>query len=251
MIRVAVGTVVIALALIAVDGAWAQPVFSPSQDPMAGSRVFTAKGCEKCHAINGVGAKIGPDLAKSTRPHSFYDVAAALWNHLPRMTERMKQLGITRPELTSQEAGDLIGFLYTLGYFDRPGDAATGRKLFVDKKCSVCHSVGGVGGSVGPKLDSLKQFASPMYLASAMWNHGVAMAEAMKAQGIERPTMTPQELRDLSAYLAPATGAPPRARSSCCPGGRSWAGASSWTRAACSVTRLAARAERWGQTWSP
>jgi len=206
MIRVAVGTVVIALALIAVDGAWAQPVFSPSQDPMAGSRVFTAKGCEKCHAINGVGAKIGPDLAKSTRPHSFYDVAAALWNHLPRMTERMKQLGITRPELTSQEAGDLIGFLYTLGYFDRPGDAATGRKLFVDKKCSVCHSVGGVGGSVGPKLDSLKQFASPMYLASAMWNHGVAMAEAMKAQGIERPTMTPQELRDLSAYLAPATG---------------------------------------------
>jgi Cytochrome c. len=59
---------------------------------------------------------------------------------------------------------------------------------------------------VGPKLDSLKQFASPMYLASAMWNHGVAMAEAMKAQGIERPTMTPQELRDLSAYLAPATG---------------------------------------------
>ena len=47
MIRVAMGAVVIALALIAVDGAWAQPVFSPSQDPMAGSRVFTAKGCEK------------------------------------------------------------------------------------------------------------------------------------------------------------------------------------------------------------
>jgi len=208
MIRVVMGAVAIAAALVAFDGAWAQPVFSPSQDPMAGARVFAAKGCEKCHSINGVGGKVGPDLAKSARPHSFYDVAAALWNHLPRMTDRMKQLGIARPELTSQEAGDLIGFLYTLGYFDRPGDAAAGRKLFVDKKCSVCHSVGGAGGTVGPKLDSLKHFASPMYLASAMWNHGVAMAEAMKVQGIERPTMTPQELRDLSAYLAPATGRP-------------------------------------------
>src|SRR5262249_40564655 len=156
MIRVVMGAVAIAVALAAFGSAWAQPVFSPSQDPMAGVRVFAAKGCEKCHAINGVGGKVGPDLGKSTRPHSFYDVAATLWNHLPRMTERMKQLGITRPELTSQEAGDLIGFLYTLGDFDRPGDAAEGRKLFVDKKCSVCHSL------VGLTLVPLKLFASPM-----------------------------------------------------------------------------------------
>jgi cytochrome c2 len=78
MIRVVMGAVAIAVALVAFDAAWAQPTFSPSQDPMAGARVFAAKGCEKCHAINGVGGKIGPDLAKSTRPHSFYDVAAAL-----------------------------------------------------------------------------------------------------------------------------------------------------------------------------
>ena len=39
-----------------------------------------------------------------------------------------------------------------------------------------------------------------------MWNHVPAMAEAMKTQGIERPTLTAQELRDLSAFLAPATG---------------------------------------------
>jgi len=206
MIRAVIGAVAVALSLVAFDGAWAQTVFSPSQDPIAGSRVFATKGCETCHAINGVGGKIGPDLAKSSRPHSFFDVATALWNHLPRMTDRMKQLGITRPQLTAKEAGDLIGFLYTLNYFDPPGDAAAGRRVFAEKKCIVCHQVGGSGGAVGPKLDSLKQFASPMYLASAMWNHGPAMAEAMKAQGIERPTLTAQELRNLSAFLAPATG---------------------------------------------
>jgi len=194
--------------LIASDGAWGQPAFSPSQDPLAGSRVFGEKGCEKCHAINGVGGKIGPDLAKSSRPHSFFDVATAMWNHLPRMTDRMKQLGIARPQLDAREAGDLIGFLYTLNYFDPPGNAAAGRRLFADKKCVACHQAGGTGGTVGPKLDSLKQFASPMYLASAMWNHGPTMAEVMKAQGIERPTLTAQELRDLSAFLSPATGRP-------------------------------------------
>ncbi len=208
MIRVVMGAVAVALALFVFHGAWAQPVFSPSQDPLAGSQVFGAKGCDKCHSVNGVGGKVGPDLAKSVRPHSFFDVAAAMWNHLPRMADRMKQLGIARPKLTAKEAGDLIGFLYTLNYFHPPGDAVAGRRAFTDKKCVVCHQVGGSGGAVGPKLDSLKQFASPMYLASAMWNHGSAMAEAMKAQGIERPAFTPQELRDLSAFLAPTTGHP-------------------------------------------
>jgi mono/diheme cytochrome c family protein len=191
------------------DAAWAQPVFSPSQDPLAGSRVFGVKGCVKCHSINGVGGKVGPDLALRLRPRSFYDVATAMWNHLPRMAERMKQLGITRPQLTAQEAGDLVGFLYTLHYFDPPGNVAAGRQLFLEKKCIVCHQVGGTGGVVGPNLDSLKQFASPIYVASAMWNHGPAMAEVMKARGVERPTFTAQELRDLIAFLAPATGGAP------------------------------------------
>ena len=191
------------------DAAWAQPVFSPSQDPLAGSRVFGAKGCVKCHSINGVGGKVGPDLARSLKPRSFYDVATAMWNHLSRMADRMKQLGITRPQLTAQEAGDLVGFLFTLHYFDPPGNVAAGRQLFSEKKCIVCHQVGGTGGVVGPNLDSLKQFASPIYVASAMWNHGPAMAEAMKAKGVERPTFTAQELRNLIAFLAPATGGAP------------------------------------------
>ena len=197
------------LLMTPLDAAWAQPVFSPSQDPLAGARVFGAKGCVKCHSINGVGGKVGPDLARALKPRSFYDVATAMWNHLPRMADRMKQLGITRPQLTSQEAGDLVGFLYTLNYFDPPGNVAAGRQLFSEKKCIICHQVGGTGGAVGPNLDSLKQFASPIYVASAMWNHGPAMAEVMKARGVERPTFTAQELRDLIAFLAPATSGAP------------------------------------------
>jgi mono/diheme cytochrome c family protein len=155
-----------------------------------------------------VGGKVGPDLAKIARPRSFFDMAADMWNHLHKMVPRMQELGVARPTLDAQEAGDLIGFLYTLNYFDKPGNATAGKRLFTGKRCIVCHQVGGAGGVVGPNLDHLTQFASPIFVASAMWNHGPQMAEKMKEKGVARPTFTGAELRDLIAFLAPATAGP-------------------------------------------
>ena len=196
------------LLLLAVESACAQPLSSPTQDPLAGSRVFGAKGCGKCHSVNGVGGKIGPDLGLISRPRSFHDLASAMWNHLPRMVERMQQLGIARPRLDAREAGDLMAFLLTLNYFDLPADVEAGRRLFTEKKCIVCHQLGGTGGVVGPNLDFLRQQLSPIFITAAMWNHGPAMAEAMRARGIERPTFKDYELLDLIAYLKSASPGP-------------------------------------------
>jgi mono/diheme cytochrome c family protein len=179
----------------------AQPLFAPTQDPLAGSRVFGAKGCVKCHAVNGVGGKVGPDLGRITRPHSFYDLAAELWNHAPRMSQRMAALGITRPQLDARETGDLVAFLFTLDYFDPPGNAEAGRRLFTERRCVVCHQVGGTGGVVGPSLDGLRQYGSPIYLATAMWNHGPQMAQVMREKGIKRPHFSANDLRDLIAFI--------------------------------------------------
>jgi mono/diheme cytochrome c family protein len=208
MTRAVLGGVLLLTALLVPSGStWGQPS-APPQDPLAGSRVFGAKGCASCHAVNGIGGKVGPDLARIARPRSFYDLATAMWNHLPRMSQRMEQLGIRRPHLEIQEAADLIAFLYTLNYFDRPGDGAAGRRLFNDKRCVVCHQVGGVGGVVGPNLDFLRPFRSPIYVAAAMWNHGPQMTDAMAARSIVRPTFRGDELRDLIAFVAPGTGGP-------------------------------------------
>ena len=99
-----------AVLLFALGGAEAQQA-TPGQDPAAGARVFDSAGCVKCHAINGVGGKVGPDLAKSARSRSFYDLASAVWNHVPRMTSRMEQMGIARVKLSSQQAGDVVAYL--------------------------------------------------------------------------------------------------------------------------------------------
>ena len=171
------------------------------QNPQAGSRVFGDKGCSTCHAINGFGGQIGPDLARLSSARSLHDLAAAMWNHLPGMVERMRELGIGRPLLSPREAADLVAFLSIFNYFDPPGDLETGERLFTEKKCVICHQVRGVGGIVGPNLDSLSQHGAPIIAAAAMWNHGPAMAVAMRAKGIERPAFNKQELLDLIAYL--------------------------------------------------
>ncbi len=181
--------------------AHAQERAGGTQNAMAGSRVFGSKGCVKCHSVNGLGGTLGPDLGHVAQRRSFYDLAATMWNHLPRMEERMREFGIERPQLNEREAGDLVAFLFTLDYFDPPGDVEAGEQLFVEKKCVVCHQVGVHGGVTGPSLDHLGQFASPILVAAAMWNHGPGMQTMMEAKGIERPTFSGTELTDLIAYL--------------------------------------------------
>jgi cytochrome c551/c552 len=190
------------------QAAHAQERLGLTQNPLAGSQVFGSKGCVKCHAVNGLGGKVGPDLGRISGRRSFYELAAAMWNHLPGMGQAMREHGIERPQLSEREAGDLIAFLFTLDYFDPPGDVEAGQRLFTEKKCVVCHQVGVYGGVVGPSLDHLGQYGSPILVAAAMWNHGPAMAEMMKAKGIKRPRFRGTELVDLISYLESASPAP-------------------------------------------
>jgi cytochrome c2 len=195
------GLLAAAFLLVAVQAAGAQAGGDLAQNPLAGSLVFGAKGCVNCHAVNGLGGSVGPDLGRIARRRSFHELAATMWNHLPEMGAKMREYEITRPQMSPREAGDLIAFLFTLDYFDPPGDVEVGRRLFTEKKCVVCHQVGDYGGVIGPRLDYLSQYGSPILVATAMWNHGPAMTDLMRDRGIERPTFAGTELNDLIAYL--------------------------------------------------
>jgi mono/diheme cytochrome c family protein len=156
-----------------------------------------------------LGGSSAPDLGQISQRRSFYELSAALWNHLGEMAVRMREAGIERPRMDGRQVGDLIAFLYTLDYFDPPGDVEAGRRLFRQKQCVRCHQVGGYGGVVGPNLDFVSQYGSPIIVAAAMWNHGPTMIEEMRRRGIERPSFTGEELVNLISYLESLSDRPP------------------------------------------
>src|SRR5512140_1592343 len=64
------------------------PVFL-SASPAQGEAVFQAKGCVRCHAINGVGGKVGPDLGRTWgTEQGLPQLVTAMWNHAPEMWAR-------------------------------------------------------------------------------------------------------------------------------------------------------------------
>ena len=77
----------------------------------------------------------------------------------------------------------------------------SGKVLFDARGCSTCHAVKGQGGKVGPGLDRVTVWASPLLGASIMWNHVPLMEKAMREQRLAWPQFRQNELHDLFTYL--------------------------------------------------
>jgi mono/diheme cytochrome c family protein len=207
--RLVVGLVLLSGVGLAVSPALASheslSVLLPA-DPLEGSRLFTGKGCIRCHAVHGVGGTRGPDLGRRILNRPLLEIAGVMWNHSPAMEQVFQEKRVPRPRFEPGEMASLLSFLYYLGSLDPPGDAATGARLFSQKGCEICHSLGGKGGSVGPRLDKYSRYTSPLFLTAALWDHGKRMAEAMHKRNILRPTFQGTDIADLLAYIRSAGG---------------------------------------------
>jgi cytochrome c551/c552 len=179
--------------------------FPMPDNPLRGRIVFEQKGCSNCHAIQGEGGQIGPDLGQRKFYGSFLELAGIMWNHSPEMFRRMRELELPYPEFTATEMGELIAYLYYLRYLGEPGDLNRGKVLVNEKGCLACHSIAGKGGKTGPAFDKLGKYVSPIYMAQAMWNHGPEMGKRIKAMGLQRPKFQRGEIVDLSAYIRQAS----------------------------------------------
>lgn len=81
-------------------------------------------------------------------------------------------------------------------------DSARGRQLFLNKGCVVCHSVNGVGGTMGPPLDASGSppYVNPFAFAARMWRGAEAMIALQKRDLGFRIELTGDELGDLTAF---------------------------------------------------
>ncbi len=162
-------------------------------DPLSGEVIFKREGCSECHRLE---TKLHLKKMREL-PNTMGQLAGAMWNHFPDMWKEIEDKGKKRPLLTGQEMADLTAYLFSIQYFDFPGDAIRGRSVFFNKRCNFCHIKGGKGSD----LTKLKGQITPVTMAQAMWNHGPEMWEEMNRAKVSWQRIDNQEVVDLMEYL--------------------------------------------------
>ena len=218
MRRLAPAAAAVLLIATGVGGALAQQPPSLPDNPLAGRLLFEQKSCVLCHGIAGDIDGVGPDLGRGAFSGSFLDLGAGLWNHVPGMSVSLEDARLAWPDLSAREISSLTAFLYFIDYLGRPGQATAGRRIYRSKGCTECHTLEGGRGRAAPDLASLTHFASPLYIAQAIWNHGPAMFRSMRQAGVATPELAEGDLADLSAYVRQAAPAGPQQRVLVAPG---------------------------------
>ncbi len=170
--------------------------------PEKGAELFFGeKRCSSCHAVNGRGGHIGPDLGSihPGKPAMGW-LTTVIWNHAPQMWQRMS----SPPHLNQEEMAHLLAFLYHAGTGDPRGNPAAGERVFRQKACVNCHVVGAPGATPA-KLSRAATSGDPVAWTRAMWNHAQSMVEPIKAQTGEWPEFIGDEMNDVMAYVSGAT----------------------------------------------
>jgi mono/diheme cytochrome c family protein len=176
-------------------------------NPQQGSAIFREKGCLRCHSVNGVGGKVGPDLAGAGgHPSDLAFLVTAMWNHAPNMWERMRVDHVSYPTLTYEETAQLMAYLYTASHMDGPGNSQNGKRLFTSKGCILCHAVTNRNGEQRSLWTALGAADTPMAWTEAMWKGAPTMDDAMRKAGLTWPMLDGSDLNDLLAFVQQSSG---------------------------------------------
>ena len=163
-------------------GRAAEPAFQPGPSE-TGGMLFKGKGCADCHK----GAR---SLESKFKSKTLEGLAAAMWNHASFMTQTN--------ELRPEEMRRIVGYLWSIQYFEAPGDAGKGKRVFEKKQCATCHGAASGG---APSLASLAGKANSMSMVSSLWKHGPDMLKAMNQKKVSWPRFEGRQMADLIAYL--------------------------------------------------
>ncbi len=105
------------------------------------------------------------------------------------------------PRVDESAAADLFAFFYSTRFFEKPGDAARGKRLFAERGCAGCHGIAAEVRAGAPPVIRWEDLNRPFALSAAMWNHMPAMLAAMKSERRPWPSLSAQDLTDLLVYL--------------------------------------------------
>lgn len=181
------------------------PEFHP--DGKAGE-LYERFKCYECHAFNGYGGTLAPDLSyegSRSRPEWLIQFLKSPQTLRPTLTVRMPEFN-----LSDQDATTLAGFLSARLQNPHVNPAAIDEKQFTPQMaehgkqlfegsyaCQSCHTIGSSGGYVGPSLNNAGNWLTPAWIEAWLSN-----PQALVPGTIEpRHSFTEDEIKDLTAYL--------------------------------------------------
>ena len=171
-----------------------------------GHDVFERAGCIGCHKLHGVGGVVGPELDNVGASRS----PEWLLKHFKNPAAVTPGSAMPPIQASDADLDDLT--LYVLSFTGEPLSAyyvsmktipgpAAGRRLFEEKGCFGCHSVGGKGGDLGPALDQVAKRHEPQWIVAHFQNPQAISPGTLMPQF----NFTEQETRALTEFLLSLT----------------------------------------------
>jgi mono/diheme cytochrome c family protein len=155
-----------------------------SLPPAAEGRAPFGQYCAQCH--NG-GARA---LQTRLRNRTWMDIAAGMWNHVPEMRGASP--------VPAEDMPRILAYVWDLQYQGPAGNANEGRRTFNSKRCITCHRDAITG---QPKSPRPCQTLTAFSIVGLSWGQSRAMHQRMESQGVPWPTLAPQEVSNLVAFL--------------------------------------------------
>lgn len=189
---------------------------------LRGKQLVNRYMCVGCHQIGGTGGEEGPDLTTVGTQRSW------LWLYAHLARPQAVTVGSTMPvfAMSRDQIKDISIYLMTLGKMSEPvipisaaersrlaeePEAAEldrreavpadvtydGRALFYGAGCASCHSVGRIGGQVGPALTHIGQKRSARDIQRLLRDPGQATPDGKMPQ----LNLTKRQIETITAYL--------------------------------------------------
>jgi len=145
------------------------------------------QNCRQCHQ--------GP-LALENRlaNKTFLDIGAGVWNHVPLMGTGAGVFAT----LSETDMRKILAYIWDLQSRGPDGNVARGELAFAAKGCVGCHTDAQTRAVVSPRPGKV---FTPFSMAAIAWGSNRTMHREMWDQNVTWPTLSPEEISDLVAYL--------------------------------------------------
>ena len=143
------------------------PVDKMTPDDVAMGKQLFAANCASCHGVDATG-QLGPNLHGVVQRLGDQGVFGIVRNGRGGMPPVSS--------INDARVWQVVAYVKTLGESgpmeQAAGDAAKGKEVYEANGCATCHTIGTVGGAVGPALTAIGRSRAPKYLHEFLLDPG-------------------------------------------------------------------------------